>query len=87
MEHRVEEAEVPFEGLTPIEVWLTLYMDFSEELKINLNFIYYCYYQEKVKYKGFNRIPTQNFELQRTIGKISLPYFDGSAKCTANSWV
>ena len=30
---------------------------------------------------------TQKFELQRTIGKITLPYFDGSAKCTANSWV
>ena len=32
-------------------------------------------------------MPTQNIELQRTIGKISLPYFDGSAKCTSNSWV
>ena len=30
---------------------------------------------------------TQKFELQRTIGKITLPYFDGSAKCTTNSWV
>ena len=40
-----------------------------------------------MKFRGGNRIPTQNFELQRTIEKISFPYFDGSAKCTANSWV
>ena len=25
--------------------------------------------------------------MQRTIGKIPLPYFDGYTKCTANSWV
>ena len=40
-----------------------------------------------MKFKGGIRIPTQNFELHRTVGKISLPYFDGSAKCTTNSWV
>ena len=58
LEHRVEEAEVPFEGVTPIEVWLTEYMAFSEEFKRHLTFRYYCDYQERVKYIGGNRIPT-----------------------------
>ena len=63
LEHRVEEAKVPFEGLTPIEIRLTEYMAFSEELKINLTFKNHCDYQDRVKSKGGNRIPIQNFEL------------------------
>ena len=70
-----------------MEVRLTEYISFSEDLKRNLNFRYYCDYQYKVKLRGGNKIPTQNFELLRTIGKNSLPYFNGYAKCTASSWV
>ena len=62
-------------------------MAFSEEFKICLTFKYYCDYQDRVKYRGGNIIPTKKFEMQRTIGKIPLPYFGGSAKCTTNSWV
>ena len=57
------------------------------EFKRHLAFRDYYDYQDRVKCIGGNRIPTQKFELQRTIGKISLPYFDGSTKCIANSWV
>ena len=58
LEHRVEESEVPFEGVTPIEFQLTEYTNFSEEFKRHLTFKYYCDYQERVKYKGGNIIPT-----------------------------
>ena len=78
---------MPFEGVTPIEVRLTEYMAFSEEFKRHLTFRDYCDYQDRVKFRGGNRMPTQNFELRTTIGKFFLPYFDGSTKCTANSWV
>ena len=63
LEHRVEEVEVPFEGVIPIEVWLTEYMAFSEEFKIHLNFRYYYDYQERVKYIGGNKMTPQNFDL------------------------
>lgn len=37
--------------------------------------------------KGFNKASTQNMELQRTVGKLALPNFDGSVRCTARAWV
>ena len=83
----MEETEPQFEEATPIEVQLIEYMAFSEEFKRHLTFRYYFDYQDRVKYRGGNIIPTLNFELQRTIDKISLPYFDGSTKCTTNSWM
>jgi hypothetical protein len=33
------------------------------------------------------RSMTQNFELHRTIGKVTIPKFDGGSKCSARSWV
>ena len=33
------------------------------------------------------QIPAQNFELKNAIGNITLPYFDGSSKGTASSWI
>ena len=62
-------------------------MAFNEDFKRNLTLIDYCDYQDRVKVRGGNRIPTQKFELQRAIGKISLPHFDGYAKFNANSLV
>jgi hypothetical protein len=33
------------------------------------------------------RAMKQNFELQRTIGKVTIPNFDEGSKCSARSWV
>ena len=62
-------------------------MTFSEEFKRNLTFRDYCDDQYREKSIGGNRMHTETFELKITIGKFSLPYFDGYAECTTNSWV
>jgi hypothetical protein len=33
------------------------------------------------------RAMTQNFELQCTLGKVTIPNFVGGSKCSARSWV
>jgi hypothetical protein len=33
------------------------------------------------------RAMTQNFELQCTLGKVTIPSFDGGSKCSERSWV
>ena len=31
--------------------------------------------------------PYQNYELKNSIGKITLPYFDGTSNCSVSSWI
>jgi hypothetical protein len=33
------------------------------------------------------RAMTQNFELHHTLGKVTIPSFDGGSKCYVRSWV
>jgi hypothetical protein len=37
--------------------------------------------------RGPMRAMTQNFELQHTLGKVTIPNFDGGSKCSTRSWV
>jgi hypothetical protein len=37
--------------------------------------------------RGAVKAMTQNFELQRTLAKVTIPNFYGSSKCLARSWV
>jgi len=39
------------------------------------------------KPKGTKKAMMQNHELQKTLGKVTIPCFDGSSKCLARSWV
>jgi len=57
------------------------------ELRAAMSFSKFCNFKGKNKPRGFYRTPTPNFELQRTIGKITLPTFDRTSKCTTRAWV
>ena len=37
--------------------------------------------------RGFNRAFNQNYELQRTVGKLTIPNFDGTCSCLVRIWV
>jgi hypothetical protein len=45
-----------------------------------------CTIKYRNRPRDYNRGP-QSWELQRKVGKLSIPYFDGSSKCTARAWV
>jgi hypothetical protein len=44
----------------------------------------YCQLKFRNKPKPNHR---SNYELERRMGKIEIPYFDGTAKMTAHAWV
>jgi hypothetical protein len=44
----------------------------------------YCGFKLRVKTKPYHR---NNYELERRAGKMEIPYFDGSPKMTAQTWV
>ena len=57
------------------------------ELREAMTFAEFCSFKRRNRPRPFNRGPTPNYELQRTVGKLTLPYFDGTSKCTAQAWV
>ena len=44
----------------------------------------YCGFKLRDKPKPYHR---RTYELERMVGKIEIPYFDGSPKMTAQAWV
>lgn len=59
----------------------------DEYFKEALSFRDYCKLKQSERNKGYGGQGTQNYELQRTIGRMYFPTFDGTAKCTARAWV
>ncbi len=70
----------------PLTVYSQEYRAMEPELREAMTFTEFCNFKGLNKPRFFNRGPTQNFELQR-VGKLTLPYFDGTSKCTARAWV
>ena len=70
-----------------LEVYFEEYKVMSVEFKVSISFFQYSHFKYRSKPKGFNKMQVQNFELQHTLGKVTLPSFDGTSKCTARSWV
>jgi hypothetical protein len=57
------------------------------DLREAMTFVEFCSFKGRNRPRFFNRGPTQSYELQCTVGKLTLPYFDGTSKCTARAWV
>ena len=37
--------------------------------------------------RGFNKGFNQNYELQETVGKLTIPNFDGTRSCSVRMWI
>ena len=85
-EHR-EEPEVHNESIATWEDRYAEYLTLSEDFRRELPFKDFCESQYKVNLRGSSRMNAHNFELRNFIGKIYFPYFYGSSKCTASSWI
>ena len=68
-------------------VYFQEYRAMEAELREAMTFVEFCNFKGRNKPRFFNRGPTQNYELQCIVGKLTLPYFDGTSKCTERAWV
>ena len=85
-EHR-EKPEVHNESIVLWEDCYLEYKTLSEECKKAFPFKDFYESQYKIFPRGGNMMHACNFELKNAIGKISLSYFDGLAKCIASLWI
>jgi hypothetical protein len=71
----------------PLAAYFQEYKAMDPDLREAMTFAEFCSFKGRNRPRFFNRGPTQSYELQRTVGKLTLPYFDGTSKCTARAWV
>jgi hypothetical protein len=71
----------------PFGAYLQEYRALGDDFHSAMSFAEFCNIKSRNRPKGFNRAFNQNFELQRTLGKLTIPNFDGSSSCTARAWV
>ena len=71
----------------PFGAYLEEYRDLGDEFYSAMNFSDFCNMKSRNMPRGFNREFNQNFELQRTLGKLTIPNFDGASSCSARIWV
>ena len=50
-------------------------------------FSYFCNMKTRNQPRNFNRGFTQNYELQKTVGRLTITNFDGSRGCPTRIWV
>ena len=50
-------------------------------------FSYFCNMKSRNRPKNFNKGFNHNYELQKTLGKLTIPNFDGTHKGSARIWV
>ena len=83
-----EDHEAQAETIATWEENIYVYQSLSEECRRDLPFLDLCETQFKGNPRGATtRNPYQNYELKDAIGKITLPYFDGTSNCSVSSWI
>ena len=87
MECPKEDPKLHTKTIASWEKKFVAYQTLSEECKRVLPFKYFCETQYRGNPRGFQRIPYHNFYLRKSVGGITLPYFDGTSKCTVCSWI
>ena len=73
-------AVVPLAQVEPEEsmsVYLREYRDLGDDFHSAMKFIDFFHFKSKKKPRAYNRPFTQNYELQRTVGKLIVPYLWG----------
>ena len=78
---RYQSQDIPF------RVYLEEYKRLGDDFQAAMCFHDFCDLKSKTRPSGAKRAVSQNLELQRTLGKVTIPNFDGSSKCTARAWV
>ena len=82
-----KDHEAQVETIATWEGKFSVYQSLSEECKRDLPFRDLCETQFRENPRGAARNSYQNYELNNSIGKTTLPYFDGTSNCSVSSWI
>ena len=78
---------MPVEPREPFGACLQEYKDLGDEFHPAMTFSYFCNMKHKSRPRGFNRAFNYSFQLQRTLGRLTIPKFDGTFGCSDRIWV
>ena len=71
----------------PMSAYLREYRALGEDFHSAMTFTNFYHFKSKNKPKFYNRPFTQNYELQRTVGKLTIPTFEGTWGGPTWNWV
>ena len=71
----------------PMSTYLREYRALGEDFHSAMTFTNFCHFKSKNKPKAYNRPFTYNYELQRIVGKLTIPTFEGIRGGPARNWV
>ena len=83
-------AAVPLAQEEPEEsmsAYLREYRALGEDFHSAMTFTDFCQFKSKNKPKAYNRPFTQNYELQCTVGKLTILTFEGTQGGPTRNWV
>jgi hypothetical protein len=81
-------GEVAPEGPTEQDDSYLTYLEYrrlGNDFQAAMSFTDFFHLKQKNRPRGAKRTP--NHEFQKTLGKVTIPNFDGSSKCLARTWV
>jgi hypothetical protein len=84
-EQQTGNQEQPGQG-EDFSDYLREYRALGDEFQATMSLQDYCTIKYRNRPRDFNR-GQQNIDLMRKVGKLSIPSFDGSNKCTTRAWV
>jgi len=78
---------MPVEPSEPFGAYLQEYRDLGDEFRVAMYFSYFCNMKSRNRPRNFNRGFNQNYELQKTLGRVTIPNIDGARGGSARIWV
>ena len=87
MENPTVGQIVPSEPEDPFGAYLEEYRALGDDFHSTMTFSYFCNMKSRNRPRGFNKAFNHNFELRHTMGKLTIPNFDGTTSCSAIIWV
>ena len=70
-----------------ISASLREYKALGDDFQSAMTYTDFCHFKSKNKPRAYNRPFTQNYELQHTVGKLTIPTFEGTQGGPARNWV
>ena len=70
-----------------MSAYLREYRALGDDFHLAMTIMDLCHFKSKNKPRAYNRPFTQNYELQRTVGKLTIPAFEGTWGGPAKNWV
>ena len=82
LENAIAGLVMPAEPSEPFGAYLQEYMDLGDLFDSTMSFTYFWKMKTRNLLRNFNKWFTQNYELQKTVGRFTIPNFDGTSNCS-----